>query len=122
MRDVEVRADAAAADAEWVAGGLGRVDAAEEQPVVPDVANRVDARRAVLAAPAHHLAGERELAAVAEGAARARVIGRLVQRILRRVVGRRKARVDAGDRRVLVPELRKVEEPRLLHRADELLD
>ncbi len=38
-----------------------RVDAAEELAVAADVADGVDAGRAVLAAPVHHLGGERQV-------------------------------------------------------------
>jgi hypothetical protein len=111
MRDVEVRADPAAADPARIARRRRGVDTAEEKAVMPDVAERIDARRPVLPAPLLDLRGERKLAAVAEGAARA-----LMGRIQCHGIGR----VDAGDGRVLVPGMRKVEEPRILDRADEI--
>ena len=109
--DVEMGAHPAAADAAGVRRRQRRVDAAEEPPVVADVADGVDARRPVLTAPVLDLGGEGQLAAVTERAARAGV---------RRVELHGIRRVDGGDRRVLVPGRAEVEEPRVLHLADEL--
>ena len=76
MVDRQVGAGAARAEA----GGIGcrgrRIDAAEQLAIAADVADRIDARGAMLAAPAHDLGGERELALVAEGAARGGMGGR----------------------------------------------
>src|SRR5688572_30729956 len=71
MRDVELRADAASADAARIARRLGGIDAAEEKAVMPDVAEGIDARRPVLPAPLLDFRGEGKLAPVAKGVARA---------------------------------------------------
>src|SRR5262245_61967139 len=113
VRDVEVGADraGAAADAAWVGCGSVCIDAAEQLSVAADMADGVDARRAVLAAELLNLGRERELAAVAESPARAGVRG-----IEEHAVGR----IDAGNRRILVPHRRQVEHARVGHVADEV--
>jgi len=57
VRHVEVGAHPATTDAAQVRRRRRRVDAAEEQAVVADVPDGVDARRAVLAAPVLDLMG-----------------------------------------------------------------
>jgi hypothetical protein len=110
MRDIEVGADPAATDAARVSGGSRSIDAAEQLAVAADVADGVDARRAMLTAPLLHLGGERELAAVNELPARAAV---------RSVEKHAVRRVDGSDRRVLVPQRRQVEDAGVRHLADE---
>src|SRR5262245_48695779 len=110
MGDVEVGADTAAADATGVRGGGESIDAAEQFSLAADVADGVDAGRAMLAAELLDLRGERELA-VAEGAESG-----LVRGVEEHAVGR----VDGRDRRVLVPHRRQVEDARAGHVADEL--
>lgn len=89
---------------------LGRVDAAEQLAVAPDVADRVDAGSAVLAAPVHLLRGEGKLAAVVESAAGLGV--RCGQR-------ERVRRIDGGDRRLDLPRVGKIDQAGALDRADE---
>ena len=54
MRNIEVRADAAAPDAERIARCGSRVHATVKLAVAPDVADRVDRGRTVLTAEVLH--------------------------------------------------------------------
>jgi hypothetical protein len=72
-----------------------------------DVADGVDARRAVLAAEVHDLGGERELTSVAERAARVRVCGLERERV---------RRIHRRDRRRDLPGMRKIDQTGLLQR------
>jgi len=108
-----VGADAARAYAVGAAGRRRRVHAAEKLTVAADVPDRVDARRAVLAAEMLHLGGERKLPAVAEGAARIGVGRDERERIewVHRCDGR-------GD----LPVVGEVDEARSLERAQKRLN
>src|SRR5260221_3664013 len=111
--DREVGADAARADAIRVAGRRRRVHAAEKLPVAADMPDGVDARGAVLAAEMLHLGGERELAAVTEGAARVGVRGSEAKGI---------ERIHRCDRRGDLPVVGEVDQARALERAQKRLN
>src|SRR5262249_9586509 len=107
----EVGADATAPEPARITGRREGVDPTEELAVATDVAERVDAGRAVLTAPLHDFGGEGQMAI--ELTDRAGV---------RRVQMHRERRIDTRDRRVLVPGRAQIEEARALHLPDELLD
>src|SRR5439155_13636583 len=111
--DREAGADAARADPVGVARRGCGIESSEELSVPAYMPDRVDARRAVLAAEMLHLGGERELAAVAERAARVSVRGAEGKRI--EWIHRRDGRGD-------LPVMREVDQARSLERAQKRLN
>src|SRR5439155_658708 len=107
--DPEIRPDA---------GRRGRrgdcIDPAVELEVAPDVADRVDGRRAVLAAEVH------DVRRPGHAAAR-RLTGDLVRHLVGPVERERVGRVEAEHGRLLVPREGEVEHPRALHGPDQLV-
>src|SRR6266700_4008166 len=111
--DREVGADAARADAVGVARRSCGIESAEELSVPAYMPDRVDARRAVLAAEMLHLGGERKLPAVAECTARAGV---------RRDERERIERIHRCDWRGDLPVMGEVDQARSFERAQKRLN
>src|SRR5260221_8368048 len=96
-----------------VAGRSGCVESAEQRSVATDVPDRVDAWRAVLAAPVHDFGGERKLPAVVEVFAEARIGVREFER-------ERIRRVNPCDRGRDFPGVGKIDQARFLDGAQKL--
>src|SRR5882672_4837582 len=84
---------------------------AEQRSVAADVADRVDARGAVLAAEVHDFGGKGQLPAIAKKSARIGVRGDERERI---------GRIDRGNGRELIPGVGKIDQARLLDSAQKL--
>src|SRR6185369_301912 len=108
--DREVGSHTAGAYAVLVRRRLLGVDAAEELAVAPDMADCVDARRAVLAAPMHFFRGEGKLVAILEGATGVAVRGGQRERI---------GRVHRGHRRLDFPRVAKIDQACVPQCADQ---